>query len=236
MARFHHNPSCALLLTIVTCLALTLFAGCAIPGASAGGKTAVGTVTPTATLPPACPSNAYCTKVPGPKCDSGSAQWLTLPPATVTCGTSGVQLNLAGGKGGGVAFVPPGNTFPTSFSVAVTVQVDSGFDGCVGLSTIGHNGFYVYYVCSVGVWFINLNLKGATPKELAKGVLTTSTVYRIVVTTNGNDRSLMINGASAGSVSDGTLPATIGVGLTLLNLGSAPDMLTLSDFVYTTLG
>lgn len=238
MPSIHQHFHYIRVVGVVTCLSLLLLTGCTIPGASAGVTTSVATSTLTPTTPPACPSSGYCAKVPGPNCDSGGAQWLTIEAATVTCATTGMQLSVPGSdKEGGVVFVPPGNTVPISFSVAVTAQVDPSLDGCLSLVTVAHGGSYRYFVCPViGLWYINLNMQGTTPKELARGTVTTSTAYHIVVTTSGNDRTLTINGTPAGSVSDGTLPTTIGIALTLFNHGSTPQWVVFHDFIYTPAG
>jgi hypothetical protein len=193
----------------------------------------------------------YKAAVPGPGCDSGTANSSAVPiadssatavrpiaswsvtaggPISTQCLSTGLQITDNPQATGRVVFsLTPS---PQNYSISVHINF-TGFNGCGGIETrFTSSGDYINNVCSNGAWFIDRFDHQENP--LIGGQVAPATAYTIEAASDGANQRFSINGVQVGSVSDSVFSGGTAT-LELHNLSSAKQSAVFSDFIFTPL-
>jgi hypothetical protein len=197
------------------------------------------------TSPTGVPSS-YTALLPGPTCDTGAAQWISLNPAStvIECSASGLRVTDRPNIGAvaAVGFVWPGHPFPRDYEVDVDI---SGLTGktCAGVITRSSQSAteqgtgYISMVCADGMWVIQRrDASSGSPANLvtlASGRVEISNpdnTYRIRAISSGTSQQLSINNAPPIGALDSTYTNTSEVSLVVSD--SQGGVAIFTDFRY----
>lgn len=181
-------------------------------------------------------SQAYTAPIPGRDCDTGGASWSVPPgdPVSTRCLAAGLQVTAAARSAGDVQFLPPSGVFPQNYSVSVHVDLSHLPDGCVSIATRGSAaGFYSSYICTSGIWAIQVISTTGTP-VLSSGSVGKAANYTIEATSDNPDQRITIDGSQATAINT-KFTATKYVSLGISTSGPQGGSVVFSDFTFTPL-
>jgi hypothetical protein len=184
----------------------------------------------------------YFAPVPGQKCDTGHATWLTAPDTQIECLSDRMLLTAKSADTLGQELFFGTQRLPTNNQVDVYISgISAG--ACAGVLTRNSNtrkGGYAFAICADGAWAIDIYSDSDVANPLAIGRVTPSPAYHLEVTTQGLFLTLAIDRDRPTVTKEGSFTDTNSIGLFVSLDPTSADETTagrlsaaFSDFTFT---
>ena len=205
--------------------------------ADQAGATATATITQRNTTP-------YTAAIPGPGCDTGTAQWAApalfgVTDTPLSCGANGLveSQDATATSETGARFYWLDGHFTANYSLSATIQTSQLGGGCAGFSARSTvNGRYGFFVCDGdGSWYIAREPQGSKSVLLKEGTVPVKATHTMKVTVSGSALTLVIDNKTVGSATDVNYTTTRYVQLLMFAGDHVAGSATFSNFVFTPL-